>query len=299
MSLSEHACRIAAGDLQARFLVASGMLGVSLRHRGEELLRQIDDLDAAARQGRTAGLPLLYPWANRLAEPHYRAAGKAVELDPASPLLHTDRSGLLNHGISWPHLEWQLLRLGPASIAARLNWDRPEWLAVFPFRHRVEMSIDITPQALTIATHVFADETMPVSFGFHPYFGIPGLPRAAWELELPAMRELVLDARKIPTGDERPCAPYYGPLADLDIDAGFALPAGSSAFSVQGNGRRITLELLENYPFLQLFAPRGQDLLAIEPMTAPANALVSGRGLRLLAPGEIFRAVFRIVVAAR
>jgi len=46
-----------------------------------------------------------------------------------------------------------------------------------------------------------------------------------------------------------------------------------------------------------VYAPRGGDYLAFEPMTAPANALVSGRGLRLLAPGEQHRATFRIGVA--
>jgi hypothetical protein len=36
----------------------------------------------------------------------------------------------------------------------------------------------------------------------------------------------------------------------------------------------------------------------VEPArAAPANALVSGRGLRLVGPGERFRATFRIGVA--
>jgi galactose mutarotase-like enzyme len=40
--------------------------------------------------------------------------------------------------------------------------------------------------------------------------------------------------------------------------------------------------------------PRGKDFTAFEPMTSPTNALVSGRSLRLVAPGEVFRATFRI-----
>ena len=58
-----------AGDLEAVFLPAHGMLGASLRHRGVEILRRVDDLQAAAARGSSAGIPLLYPWANRLAEP--------------------------------------------------------------------------------------------------------------------------------------------------------------------------------------------------------------------------------------
>src|ERR1700726_2144413 len=61
-----------AGDLEAVFLPAHGMLGASFRHRGVEILRRVEDLEAAAAKGSSAGIPLLHPWANRLAEPRYR-----------------------------------------------------------------------------------------------------------------------------------------------------------------------------------------------------------------------------------
>ena len=73
-----------AGDLEAVFLPAHGMLGASLRHRGEEILRRVEDLEAAAAKGSTAGIPLLPPWANRLAEPRYSVAGHDVENNGAS-----------------------------------------------------------------------------------------------------------------------------------------------------------------------------------------------------------------------
>lgn len=57
---------------------ADGMLGASLRFRGVELLRRVDDLDAGRIEGSTAGIPLLYPWANRLDSLQYRAAGRQV-----------------------------------------------------------------------------------------------------------------------------------------------------------------------------------------------------------------------------
>src|SRR4249920_4179719 len=79
-----------AGDLEAIFLPGHGMLGASLRHRGVEMLRRVGDLDAAAANGSTAGIPLLHPWANRLAGSRYRAAGREVNLDPSSRLLHLD-----------------------------------------------------------------------------------------------------------------------------------------------------------------------------------------------------------------
>jgi len=53
--------RLVAGDLEAVFLPGHGMLGASLRHRGVELLRRVQDLETAAAKGSTAGIPLLHP----------------------------------------------------------------------------------------------------------------------------------------------------------------------------------------------------------------------------------------------
>jgi aldose 1-epimerase len=61
-------------------------------------------------------------------------------------------------------------------------------------------------------------------------------------------------------------------------------------------GRRVTVELVSGYPFAQVFAPTGKELIALEPMTAPTRALTTGRSLRLAAPGESIAAEFRIRV---
>ena len=73
---------LVAGELEAVFLPGRGMLGVSFKHRGEELLRRLENLEAAAAKGSTTGIPLLYPWANRLASSRYRVAGREVTFDP-------------------------------------------------------------------------------------------------------------------------------------------------------------------------------------------------------------------------
>ena len=291
---------LTAGDLAAVFLPQRGMLGASLRHRGEELLRRVQDLDAAAAKGSTAGIPLLHPWANRLAGPSYRAGGRQVTLDRASPLLHFDQQGLPMHGVPWSLLAWTVTAAGPDRLAARLDWTGPGRLAVFPFPHHLELAARLDPGGLTLDTMLVAgpEAPVPVSFGFHPYIGLPGLPRAEWRLDLPAMRRLRLDPRGIPTGEDEPYDGFAGVLGERRFDDGFALLGGQAAFALSGGGRRIVVELIEGYPYAQIFAPAPDALVALEPMTAPTNALASGRGLRLVAPGGRFRAAFRIGVEA-
>jgi len=287
-----------AGDLEAVFLPGLGMLGASLEHLGVELLRRIEDLSSAATKGSTAGIPLLHPWANRLGATRYRAAGREVVLDPASELLHFDDRGLPIHGVPWSRLAWDVLEASSEKLVARLAWNRPDLLAVFPFRHELEMAVAIRTEELTIATTLTAGKEgpVPVAFGFHPYFGFADAPRSVWRLELPAMRRLSLDARQIPDGAESAVAAFEGVLANRSFDDGFALDGERAVFAISAGGRRLAVELLEGYRYAQVYAPADKDFVALEPMTAPTNALVSGRGLTLAEAGGRYRGVFRIRV---
>src|SRR4029450_1421975 len=182
-----------AGDLEAVFLPDHGMLGASLRYQGVEILRRVEDLEAAAARGSSAGIPLLYPWANRLSEPRYRVLGQEVVLDKSSPLLHLDEHGLPMHGVPWSLLPWVVTEARQDFLAAQIEWSSNDLLALFPFRHRVELSAILRPDNLTLETTLVAgsENPVPVSFGFHPYLGFPEPSRANWRLTLPAMRKLV------------------------------------------------------------------------------------------------------------
>lgn len=289
------ATTIAAGDLEARFLPSFGMLGVSLRHKGVEILRRLDDLEAAAAKGSTVGIPLLYPWANRLAAQRYKKAGPEVVLDPKAPLLHFDSNGLPIHGVPWSRLPWTVVETSAEHLTAGLDWSSAELIALFPYRHRLLMRASVYTDGLTIETAVQAgDGPVPVSFGFHPYIGLPGLPRAEWRLTLPAMRRLVLDARGIPTSAEESFAGLVAPLGSRAFDDGFVLIDEQATLSVAGGGMRISVDLLGGFTHTQVYAPADKDFVALEPMTAATNALISGDGLRLVVPGAEFCSAFRI-----
>lgn len=294
-ALDASARLLRAGEMDAVFLPQHGMLGASWRVRGMELLGRVEDIVSFAKVGRTSGIPLLYPFANRLAQPHYNAAGKEVTLDVQSHLLGLD-NGLLIHGVAWSHLAWEILAENSSSLTARLNWTRDELLAVFPFPHHVEMQVALDENALTITTTIFASAAsrVPISFGFHPYFQIPNLPRAEWRVALPEMWHLELDAQHIPTGRETAFDAWDELLGTREFDDGFRLQKNPAAFALGAEGNQITVEFLEGFPYAQVYAPREKNFIAFEPMTAPTNALVSGDELRILEAGENFRAVFRV-----
>src|SRR6516162_6036907 len=156
------ACTLAAGDLTAVFLPGRGMLGASFRHLGAEILRRVDDLEVAAQKGSTAGIPLLHPWANRLAGFQYQAAGRRVELDRSSPLLHLDDQGLPMHGVPWSLLAWEVIEASAGRLVTRLDWSRGDLLAIFPFRHSLEMTATLAADSLTLETTLVAGPDSPV-----------------------------------------------------------------------------------------------------------------------------------------
>ena len=297
----ETAVRLAAGELEASFLPRLGLLGASLRHRGEELLALPGGVDGY-RGGHVTGLPLLAPWANRLPGRHYRAAGTEVSLEGLE--LQTDPGGLPIHGTLTAHPGWRLERLAaePDRAVLEASFDYgafPELLAAFPFPHRLTVAATLSPEGLEVATTLAAsgDRPVPVAFGWHPYLRLPGAPRAAWRLLLPHRRHLELDDRGLPTGRSAAEPAEADPVGERAYDDLYALgadPAGRR-LGLEGAGRRLLVGYGAGYDHAQVFAPPGTEFVCLEPMTGPTAALAAGT-TPLVAPGERFTATFSIRV---
>jgi galactose mutarotase-like enzyme len=294
---------LAAGELEATFVPAAGMIGCSLRHRGEELLVQRGGLDAWRGTGKSFGLPLLHPWANRLRDWRYAAGGRAVEIDRSRGVVRADEHGLPIHGALAAAEDWDVIDAGAdehaARLAASLDYGRrDERLAVFPFPHCLTLELELTPEALTVTTAVEAtgEDEVPLAFGWHPWLSLPGAPRAAWELALPAREELPLDEQGLPTGEPTPVAAETFALGDRVLDNHYVV-AEDARIGIAGGGREIVVEWAGGYRFAQVFAPPTLDVVCIEPMMAPVAALSTGKELRCAAPGERVDGVFRVLVA--
>jgi aldose 1-epimerase len=288
------AIRLTSGSLAAAFVPEVGMAGVSLRHQGDELLSREGGVGAYLATGAVMGIPLLHPWANRLDREDYEAAGLAVRLPRRLP---RDDHGLPIHGVG-PQ-PWRVVDVGAdddsAWLTAALEFDD----ATFPFPHRVEQRMTLRPSALMIETTLRAHlRPVPVSFGFHPYLRLPGVPREDWIVSLPARRRLLTDDRSIPSGATAHERAEVRPLGRRFFDAGYDELGREPRFTVSGGGRATTVRFLSGYPVAQVFAPCEQDVICFEPMTAPANALISGRGLRFVPPSGAFHAAFEISVAS-
>lgn len=294
----------ARGGLEAVFVPEAGMVCCSLKHRGEELLGQRGGLRAYVDRYSTMGIPFLHPWANRLGTDLFGVRGREVDLTLPGLPLKRDGAGLPIHGLLAAAPGWRVARhadLEPGGVlAASFDFAAyPHLLEAFPFPHLVEIEATLVEGSLEISTSLTAtgEAAVPVSFGFHPYLCLPGVPRADWELEAPVHERIVLDRRSLPTGAREPAAIEPGPLGGRTYDDAFLAPSPGTAFALFGPDRRIEVRMDSGYRFTQVYAPSDTDAVAIEPMTAPTNALVAGGDeLTFVPPGETFAAGFSISV---
>jgi len=222
--------RPALGSLEATFAPGDGMLCTSLRHRGYELLGP-------------RGIPLLAPWANRLEGDHVAIGGRPVDLS-GSALVHRDDHGLPMHGLLGGSPLWKVVSQTNWSLGAELDFGAdPALLELFPFPHRLALRAEVGAHTLTVRTTVTAgsDTPVPVSFGFHPWLALPGVPRSMWRVELPAMEHLEVDARGIPTGASQFQESDCFVLGHRTYDDGYAGLRHGARFALSGCGHRIVV----------------------------------------------------------
>jgi aldose 1-epimerase len=282
----------------SRWVPSVGMVGVSLFGAGRELLGQLGGLDAYATRGSSFGIPLLHPWANRLGGFAYSAAGRDVALDASTKRLRVNGHGLPIHGLLAAYKGWEVREVGAQTLVADLDFGAdPELLGAFPFPHRLTLEIEQSASRLSVATVLTptSDQPVPVSFGFHPYLTLPGVPRERLVLRAPAMVRLPTDERGIPTGEREPVPARHRTIGETELDDHFTGLGERAEFTLAGGGRELTLRLVEGYTHVQLFTAPGRPVVAIEPMTAAIDALRSGDGLRLAT--EPFRAAFELDLA--
>jgi aldose 1-epimerase len=287
------------GELEASFVPRAGMVGWSLRHKGEELLAHPVSLSGYVETGRVTGIPLLHPWANRLASTEYEIAGRHVQLDLSAQNVHTDPKGLPIHGLVAGVPYWDVVQQKQSRLKARLDFaSQPELMAGFPFPHVLELTIELSDHRIGIDSELIptGDVPVPVAFGFHPYLRLPSVERQRWNVELPVSSRMQLDDRMLPTGVSEPIRIQPGPLGERSFDDAFDGLTEPPEFAVSGAGKRVSLRFVAGYRFAQVYAPPGRDFISFEPMTAPVNPFESDRTL-LAHPGSSYLARFEIAAS--
>ncbi len=282
----------------AQFVPEAGMIGTSLTDSGVQLLGQRHGLDSYITAGKTMGIPILHPWANRLSGNTYTAENTTVALTPGKNGVRCDPNGLPIHGVLSAYPGWRVKAESVNELSAELDFAAdPCLLASFPYPHVLTIAVRLTERTLTVRTTVTATSAtaVPLCFGFHPYLRLPDVARSEWIIETPRLRQLTLDELGLPTGEatQRPAASTL--LGTKLFDDGYDHVEDGAVFAVSGGRRRLEVHFEHGYPAAQIYAPHGEDVVCFEPMTAPTDALRRG-GYRCARLGEPASAQFSIRV---
>jgi len=283
---------IAASDYRATITELGAGLR-ALRHGDVPLITEYDpDELPPAGSGQ-----LLAPWPNRIDHGQYAFEGTSYQLDLSEPA-----HGNAIHGLTrWA--SWQLVEVGDDAVELGLRLlGRPGYPFCLELRARYRLSA--AGLEVTVTAHNGGGRAAPYGAGSHPYLRAgDGLVNDC-TLELPAGRWLPADARGIPAGPPRDVSggkyDFRGgrtlgttsldhAFTDLDRD-----DDGRAWARLSGPGRAVALWAGTGYRWLQAFTgdPLGPErrrrAVAIEPMTCPPNAFVTGTDLVTIAPGDSF-----------
>lgn len=273
--------------------------GAALRHLSYEGLDLVDGFaeDEMASMGRGQ---ILMPWPNRVEDGQYGFDGREHQLALTEPKRHNASHGL----VRWA--AWQVEEHTGHSLS--LTYRIPAQTG-YPWLLDLQVTYDVSADGLTVtqsATNL-ADSPAPYASGAHPYLTV-GSSLDSCELFLPAStRSLVDPERLLPKGSETVEGTAYDfrvsrPLRDTVLNDAFTdlAPGPDGRTSVILSGERaVELWVDSQHRWVQVYSAddvAGHDRrsLAVEPMTAQANAFRSGEDLITLEPGDTFSATWGI-----
>ncbi|PCN48368.1 hypothetical protein Csp2054_06515 [Curtobacterium sp. 'Ferrero'] len=294
-----------------------------LRHAGPDGVVEavVTEVAAGIRELRVAGFDLtepfavdqappgadgivLVPWPNRVAGGRWELDGAAQQLDVSEP-----KYGNASHG---------LLRFSPYRTVSQTESSIEQEATIhpqhgWPFTLETRVHHELVDDGIRV-THTITNRSgsrAPFAVGAHPYLRAGDTPPEDLVVTLDAATAFSTNEQKVPDGsfdvtgtDSDLRAGRRAGDSDLDTAYTDITPdaEGVRRTTVHGpEGDGVELWQDESFRYVQVFTsrtfPRGEGTglaVAVEPMTAPANALNSGEGLRWLEPDETWTGTWGI-----
>jgi aldose 1-epimerase len=291
ISLTGEQYEIRAGDYAAT-VTALGATLRALTHGNRDL---VTTFDADELPPHSAG-QLLTPWPNRVDHGSYAFEGVTYQLSISEPKLDNAIHGLTRFAL------FDLVERTESSVTLRSEGHGEQG---YPFAVRTDATYSLDAErGLTVAVAATNLGSRPAPWGTaaHPYLTVATALIDDCELSLPAAAWQPVDERLIPAGPARDVSgteyDFRTPrkLAGTVLDTAFTQLSrdgdGLAWVRVAGGGARTGMWLDASYPWVQVFTSdplepeHRRKAVAVEPMTCPPNAFVTGADRIRLAPGN-------------
>ncbi|MCX2714140.1 aldose 1-epimerase family protein [Mycolicibacterium sp. J2] len=246
---------------------------------------------------------VLAPWPNRVRDARWSYRGIPQLLDVTEP-----QRGNALHGLLCFTEYHRVEQTGNTVMLGAQVFPQHG----YPFHLDTRVTYRLTADGLH-TTHTvdnLGQDPAPVALGTHPFLCIGGVPTSELTLTVSADTHIDVDERLNPTGTSPVQGSYWDlragrRVADLDLDdawTGLHIVDGGSVHSLRApDGQTVSVWANDQFEYIQVFTTRRYPVgdrfvtaVAVEPMTAPADALNSGAGLRWLEPGDSWSASWSI-----
>ncbi|MBD8583443.1 aldose 1-epimerase family protein [Frigoribacterium sp. CFBP 8766] len=246
----------------------------------------------------------LFPWPNRVDGGRWTLDGRELQLDLTEPAKGNASHGLLRY------TAYRAVDVEPHAVTlAATAFPQHGWPFTLETTVRHELIADGMRVVHTVSNVGAA--RAPFAVGSHPFLRVGEHDPATLTITLEAATRYEVSERGIPTGTSPVAGTSAdlrgGPrLGDLDLDTPYrdVQPGADGVRRTRlaaPDGTATELWQDEAFPYVQVFTPRNFPragveglAVAVEPMTAPPNALATGEGLLWLEPGERWTAAWGI-----
>lgn len=237
-------------------------------------LLQSDSIDELSENPWFRGR-FLFPFNDRIAVGRYHFEGTEYQL----PINDTDHGDAIHGFLYRTAMNVDAIKSDNDTARIQLSVTLPK-IEGYPFSPSLTLSFTLERNSLLICAEISNTSTgsIPVSFGWHPYFSFPQLKSIdECHLHVTANHYVEVDDALIPTGNIRSVhdtAFDYMDSTTLDsqeLDICFVQEEGITELRWDDLSLQIT-QSTSFFPYTQIFTLPDRSAIALEPVTAAANA---------------------------
>ena len=281
---------------------------------------ELDVIDAAdgfefgAHPPSHNGIPILFPFPNRIRSGKYSWDGKDYEL-PESRVSY-DGSGNAVHGFCLDR-PWRIVEQAESGLTAvfRISEDAPQRAALWPADAELSVRYSVTGSVLRAEFTVRNpdDKPLPWGLGTHAYFRLPlgGASAEQCTVFAPVIQSRELqDCLPTGTTTDMPVnarlqqCPNYGSLKLDNAFTGMQLTADGHIETILADpdsGHKVIQRFSADFQELIAFTPPWTSAVCLEPYTCTTDAINLQQqgidaGLRILQPGESWTGFIEVEV---
>lgn len=269
-----------------------------------DVLSTAEGFEAGGHPASRSGIPLLFPYPNRIARGRYSWNGRSYQLSPE--LVPFDKTGNAIHGFCIDR-SWRIVSQSQSSVTAvfRTSVDAPERLDLWPTDAEIEVTYELNGACLRSIINVRnpSKQPLPWGFGTHAYFRLPLSSSSSadqctiyapasqmWELNqcLPNGNTIA-----VPKNADLLLSPAFGGLKLDDVYTAVTAEDANVICRITDPAAKLMVEQSCSTAFREIvaFTPPWATAVCLEPYTCVTDAINLQQkgidaGLLILPPGE-------------